>query len=97
MQKQSTMSTNVIHNTAQSRFELEREGHVCVADYHLESGVMHLTHTWVDPSLQGQGIAAALVQAALAHARQQGLRVNPACSYVRTYIQRHPDTQDLLA
>lgn len=93
----STPTSQVTHNAAQSRFELERAGHVCVADYQVDAGVMHLTHTWVDPSLQGQGIAAALVEAALAHARQRGLHVNPACSYVKTYMQRHPDTQDLLA
>jgi uncharacterized protein len=88
---------NVIHNPAQSRFELQRGPHVCVADYHLDAGVMHLTHTWVDPSLQGQGIAAALVEAAIGHARELGLKIHPACSYVRTYMQRHPATQDLLA
>jgi uncharacterized protein len=88
---------NVTHNSAQSRFELQRGPHVCVADYHIDAGVMHLTHTWVDPSLQGQGIAAALVDAAIRHARDQGLRIHPACSYVKTYMQRHPETQDLLA
>ena len=41
--------------------------------------------------------AAALVQAALAYARAQGLRVRPSCSYVRSYMRRHPETQDLLA
>jgi predicted GNAT family acetyltransferase len=30
-------------------------------------------------------------------ARANGLRVMPACSYVRAYMRRHPDTQDLLA
>jgi predicted GNAT family acetyltransferase len=36
------------------------------------------------------------VQAALAHARAQGWRVRPSCSYVRSYMRRHPETQDLL-
>ncbi len=89
-------SLNVTHNIAQSRFELQRGPHVCVADYHIDAAVMHLTHTWVDPSLQGQGIAAALVEAAIGHARERGLRIHPACSYVNTYMQRHPETQDLL-
>ena len=33
---------------------------------------------------------------ALAWARQEGLRVRPTCSYVAAYMQRHPETQDLL-
>jgi predicted GNAT family acetyltransferase len=90
-------SLTVIHNSADSRFELQRGPHLCVADYHVEAGVMHLTHTWVDSSLQGQGIAAALVDAAIRHARDHGLRIHPACSYVKAYMQRHLETQDLLA
>ena len=42
-------------------------------------------------------VAAALVGAALAHARAQGLRIRPQCSYVQVYMRRHPETQDLLA
>ncbi len=34
---------------------------------------------------------------ALAHARREGLRVRPDCSYVAAYMQRHPQTLDLLA
>ena len=41
-------------------------------------------------------VAADLVQAALDFARSQGLRVRPTCSYVASYMQRRPETQDLL-
>ena len=44
-----------------------------------------------------EGIAAALVRTALAHARAMGWRVRPSCSYVRSYMRRHPETRDLLA
>jgi len=37
------------------------------------------------------------VRAALAHARAAGWRVRPSCSYVASYMRRHPQTQDLLA
>jgi uncharacterized protein len=90
-------SLTVIHNIAHSRFELQRGPHLCIADYHIDAGVMHLTHTWVDPSLQGQGIAASLVQAALQYARAHQLKVDPACSYVASFMKRHPDTWDLRA
>jgi predicted GNAT family acetyltransferase len=88
---------DVQHNPSQQRFECTVNGHLCVADYRLADGVMHMTHTGVNPSLQGQGIAAALVKAALDHARSQGLKVDPLCSYVHTYMQRHPETQSLRA
>jgi uncharacterized protein len=41
-------------------------------------------------------VAARLVKAALDWAREQQLRVRPSCSYVATYMRRHPETQDLL-
>ena len=91
------MSFTVEHLIERDRFQAVIEGATCVADYRLEGGVMIITHTEVAPRLQGRGIAAALVQAALAHARDHGLKVNPLCSYARAYMQRHPDTQALLA
>jgi len=85
------------HDTARQRFECEVDGLRCVADYTLAATVMRMTHTGVPAALEGRGIAAALVAAALAHARAEGLRVDPQCSYVRAYMNRHPDTLTLLA
>jgi len=87
----------VVHNEAASRFELRVQGQLCVAQYHLVDGVMWVTHTETPPALQGRGLAARVVRAALDHARAHGLKVRPACSYVRTYLRRHPEAQDLLA
>ena len=90
------MTIQVENDPAEGRFQAVIDGHLCVADYTLSPGVMHITHTGVHPSLQGRGIAAALIEAAFAHARAQGLKVDPVCSYVRTYIRRHPETRDLV-
>lgn len=86
----------VVHNTAASRFEATVEGLLCVANYHLVDGVMRIHHTEVPRALEGRGIAAAIVRAALAHADAQGLAVEPRCGYVRAYMRRHPETQRLL-
>ena len=87
---------SVTHNPAASRFEATVDGQLCVADYRLAGALMTMPHTYVPPALEGRGIAAALVGAALAHARHQGLRVRPTCSYVSRYMRRHPETLDLL-
>jgi predicted GNAT family acetyltransferase len=87
----------VEHRPDLSRFQAMVDGELSLADYHLAGGVMHMTRTAVPAAQQGRGIAAALVHAALAHARTQGLRINPLCSYVRRYMQRHDETADLLA
>lgn len=90
----------VVHNVAASRFETTVEGLLAVADYELRPGasgarVMAMTHTVVPRALEGRGIAAQLVAAALEHARQQGFKVDPVCSYVAAYMQRKPQTHDL--
>ena len=87
----------IVHNASASRFETRVDGLLCVADYRLRGDTMIMPHTEVPPALRGHGIAASLVAAALAWAREQGLKVDPRCSYVAAYMRRHPDTQDLLA
>ena len=86
----------VHHNTAASRFEAQVDGGLADCAYRLDNGVMNIVHTGVPPRSEGHGIAAALVRTALAHARTQGLKVRPSCSYVAAYMRRHRDTQDLL-
>lgn len=60
-------------------------------------GVRIATHTGVPPELRGMGIAARLVDALIADAREQGFRIRPACSYVARQFDRHPDWADLRA
>lgn len=91
------MTIQIEHNQKSSRFEAHVDGQLCVAEYRLTAGIMQMTHTLVPPSLEGRGIAAQLVRAALAYAQAEGLRIDPVCSYVRAYMQRHPETASLLA
>lgn len=48
-------------------------------------------HTFVPESLRGRGIAETLVEAGAAYARARGMKVVPACSYVRRLFERHPE------
>ncbi len=87
---------DVRHNTGASRFETTVDGLLCVADYRLADGVMRIYHTEVPGALEGHGIAGELVQAALAYATANGLKVEPRCSFARSYMRRHPETRALL-
>ena len=84
-------------NAAAHRFEATVEGRTAFAEYEEADGEIVFPHTVTPPELEGRGIASALAKAALAYARERGLKVVPACSFFAAYMKRHPETQDLLA
>jgi predicted GNAT family acetyltransferase len=93
-----TPDYTVSHNPAQHRFEVAIDGQLAVAEYKMPSPqVMRLTHTEVPEALEGRGIAGALAKAAMAHAREQQLKIDAQCRYMRAYMERHPETHDLRA
>ena len=53
--------------------------------------------TQVPPEIGGRGIAAMLVRALVADAREQGFKIDPRCSYVAAMFERHPEWSDLAA
>ncbi|HZB70890.1 MAG TPA: GNAT family N-acetyltransferase [Acidimicrobiales bacterium] len=55
------------------------------------------THTEVDDAYEGQGVGGTLVRGALDDVRRRGAQVVPLCPFVRSWIERHPDYQDLVA
>jgi uncharacterized protein len=90
------MPLAVTHHAEASRCEARTDGHLAICSYRRVGDTLVLHHTEVPWPLQGRGIAGELVQGALDWAREQGLRVRPACSYVAAYMRRHPETHDLL-
>lgn len=88
---------DIRHNEAAQRFEARVEGWLCRCDYRRVDAVLQLVHTEVPPVLEGRGIAAQLVKAALDYAEGEGLKVQPRCSYVLAYLRRHPERAALLA
>ncbi len=61
------------------------------------AGPMEIDHTWVDPRARGQGLARQLVDAGVAYARAEGLRVLPLCSYVVRVFAEDRSLDDLRA
>ena len=92
------METTVVDVPERGRFEVRIGDRVVgLASYHVENGLMTLPHTEVDPSMGGRGLGKVLVSGVLDAARDRGLHVLPYCSFVRHYIQQHPETLDLVA
>ena len=79
------------------RYEARAEDRVLgLAAYQRQGDQVVFTHTEVDPDAEGGGVGSTLVRGALDDVRAHGLRVVPRCSFVRGYIERHPDYADLV-
>lgn len=85
------------HDPGARRFEAVVEGHRARLDYAPAPGRLVILHTEVPKAIGGRGLAGALVEAALAHARASGLLVEARCSYARAYLARHPEHAGLVA
>jgi predicted GNAT family acetyltransferase len=67
-----------------------------LAAYELDGQVITFTHTEVDDAYEGQGLGSQLARYALDDARARGLQVRPLCPFIKTWIRRHEDYQDLV-
>ena len=87
---------SIIHHDQDAhQFTTDVDGNRAHLDYTLDGRVMTITHTKVPPAIEGRGIAAELMAAALGAARAAGWSVNPACSYAKAYMAKHPDKQHM--
>lgn len=86
------------NNRGLKRFELTIAGEpVAWVDYDIGRGVIELNHTEVAPSFRGRGLAGDIVAFALLQAQIKALRVEPNCSFVASFIERHPEFEGLVA
>ncbi|WP_291986118.1 phosphoenolpyruvate--protein phosphotransferase [Candidatus Accumulibacter sp. ACC007] len=88
---------SVAHNAARQRFESQvGESGTAYLSYLIEGARVILNRTFVPDELRGHGIAAELVRVALNEARQRHRKIDPRCSYVAGFIERHPEFADLV-
>ena len=88
----------VRNDTDKQQYSLVEDGEVIgFAAYEVYGDEIRFTHTEVDPAHRGGGHASILVQHALDDVRDGDRRVVAQCSYVRAWIERHPDYQELTA
>lgn len=90
-------TSTVVHNDADSRFEMALPGGLAVLEYQRDGDRLDLVHTKVPESDEGQGYGTALVHFALDYARREHLRVIPSCPFVRAHVGKHPEDEDVLA
>ncbi|GAA3640044.1 GNAT family N-acetyltransferase [Microlunatus ginsengisoli] len=91
------MTVVVTDQPSEGRFEASVDGtYAGAAWYEIKGDVITFTHTVVEPAFEGKGVGGSLARHALDDVRDAGLRVIPRCPFIRRWIERHPDYQDLL-
>ena len=79
------------------RFEIRvdgrRAGH---AEYSRKGDRLIFTHTEVDDAYEGQGLGSKLAAGALDAARAGDHPVVPLCPFIVSYIDRHPEYDELV-
>jgi uncharacterized protein len=80
-------------------FFIDEDGEWVAEMTYLKTGnnTLIIDHTEVDPKLQGRNAGRELVAAAVAYARENGLKIKPVCPYAKKVIDSTPEYQDVLA
>jgi len=83
----------VTNNEAHRRFEAG----LARLNYRMhDATTVEMVHTEVPAEYQGQGVAGELAKAALDWAQAKGFKVIPSCSYIKGYIEKHPEYSGLV-
>lgn len=67
------------------------------ADYAVRGDTRVITHVEADPALRGSGASGRFMEALALHARAEGLKLWPTCSYAKAWLDRHPEYRDVVA
>ena len=78
-------------------FFIDEEGEWIAEMTYIKSGKGEITidHTEVDKKLRGENIAEDLVAAAVAYARENGMKIKSTCSYASKALKANADFQDV--
>ena len=88
----------VVDNPDLSRYEIHVDGQVAgFTEYRQQPGVVDFVHTEIDDDYEGQGLGGELARGALDQVRASGRKVVATCPFIKGWIAKHEDYQDLLA
>jgi predicted GNAT family acetyltransferase len=92
------MEIGVADHPSENRYEIHADGELAgFVTYRERPRAVELVHTEIDDRFEGHGLGSKLVVFALDDIRSRGLKLVPTCPFVKAYVERHPEYQDLVA
>lgn len=87
-----------IHGKNRIHLEDEKQNTIAEVDFpNLGKNTVVITHTFVDNSLRGKGIASDLVEKVYDDAKEKGHLIKATCPYAVKWFREHPEKCDILA
>ena len=83
-------------STSTTTAEPEGQLRSVFADYAVQGSTRVILHVEADPALRGTGAAGQFMQSLAQHARAEGLKLAPRCSYAVAWLKRHPEYDDVV-
>jgi uncharacterized protein len=79
-------------------YVLDEQGKIIVdATFpYIKPGIVVVDHTYVDPSLRGQGIASQLMHEVYHFAKSKGYHIVATCPYAVVWFKKHQECQDIM-
>ena len=92
------MKLDVQHNKETKQFYAIVEGKTCKLDYSTtaDGKILDYRSTFVPEELRGRKIAEEIVKYAMEYAKDNHFKVIPSCSYVKRFVDAHPEYQQIL-
>jgi predicted GNAT family acetyltransferase len=96
----TTEQTDVVvrRDEARHRYEAHLDDRLAgYLDYRERDGEIVLIHTETLEGFQGRGVASALARFAMDDVRARGLRAVALCAFLRSWLTRNPQYNDVVA
>ncbi len=94
------MAFNIQHEHPDHKgaFFIEKDGKRLAEMTYVTAGEKNIIidHTEVSDALRGQGAGAQLVAAAVAYARENGIKIRPLCPFAKAVFDKTPEYIDVL-
>lgn len=91
------MTYQIEHDPSKGVFYIKDSDKISRLSYEkINDNTLNYYSTYVPDELRGKGIAAILTRFALDYAKENNFKIKPSCSYVRIFIERHPEYNSLL-
>jgi predicted GNAT family acetyltransferase len=84
------------HRDSEHRLVVTMDGYEAELVYDRRPQQLVLVHTGVPDELEGKGVGAVLVRAAVDLAVSERLVVVPRCPFARRWLKRHPEVAELV-